>query len=152
MGRWQQQQTALGCAIAPIAPTYDGQFQNFERGQIVWSPGQGNDMIISGYRGKYWDDQGEHFLMSFYWNTSHPFDYEKWLIRLDRDDNANLGQWECVVGPFNPCSPTSGGAVYGKDLSLPGHSYQFRVEGCDYSWPGGHDCPRSWTIPVWIWY
>ncbi|WP_433269042.1 hypothetical protein ACQPZF_05850 [Actinosynnema sp. CS-041913] len=150
LSRWQQKTWAYGCAISPLAPTYNGLYQNFERGQMVWSPSQGRGMIVSGWWTRF-GEQGNRFRLDFQWGTTDPDSYNKWLVRLDIDDRANLGQWDCYTGGTE-CGNTAGYYGFGQDFVTPGHSYQFRVEGCHYSPITGHNCPRSWAIPVWLWF
>lgn len=143
--RWQQDPGGYGCAVGYESSTGNGTYQNFERGQMVWSPSQGGGMIVSGRWYTYWTDWGLRYGAYFVWGQSDPFNYDSWLVRLDRN-SANLGQWECwaTLG----CTRTNGGWAF-SDLA-PGYAYRFVVEGCDVG--SSHTCRQGWTIPVWIWF
>ncbi|MBM7774789.1 hypothetical protein JOD54_004993 [Actinokineospora baliensis] len=143
--RWNEKPWAYGCAIAPVAATADGSYQNFERGQMVSSPRHG--LVISGFWSHYWDSSGMHYRIDFQWG--HRYRYDLWQIQLHRDNTSYQGQWECFPND-GLCSSTGGifGFYY---LIEPGHSYQFRVRGC-YPLPSGRHCPEGLTIPVWLWF
>jgi hypothetical protein len=136
---WQ----GIGCAVGWAGATGNGLFQNFERGQMIWSPSQGGGMVVSVYR--YWE--GNSFTgIAFHWGPSNPYNYQKWLIRLDRN-GANLGQWECLAN-WGLCSRTDGFQLWGGQPQ--GYAYRVVVEGCDVDAWNGHTCRQGWTMPVWL--
>lgn len=115
---------------------------------MVWSPSQSGNMIVSAYRYTYWTDRGEQVGIAFQWGYSDPFNYDKWLIRLDRN-GANQGQWDCWSNTWPyPCTRTSGS--WGWAPVAAGYAYRIVVEGCDVDPWGGHTCRQGWTIPVWL--
>ncbi|GAA3838100.1 hypothetical protein GCM10022243_00690 [Saccharothrix violaceirubra] len=151
--RWKMHPHTYGCAISPLWVTYDGRYQNFERGQMVWSPGKGDYMVISGWWSSFAYGGTTSFKLDLEWGTSAPFAYERWHIRLDRDNQLGLAEGTCFVVAGSRCHPTSGSASF-TDTVLwpgaiaPGHSYQLKVRGCH----SHYDCPEGWTIPVWLWF
>jgi hypothetical protein len=143
--RWYQDSNRYGCATSPEYPYLNGTYQEFVNGEMDWSPSQGANMVLSGTRYGYWDDWGFHTGITFQFGQSDPFNYDSWLIRLDRN-GVNLGQWECGPGVtvISTCGRTGG--FFGWAPVGPGH-YRIIIEGCDVG-GGGHTCRQGWTIPV----
>jgi hypothetical protein len=148
VGRYNQDPSAYGCASGWEFSRDGGMVQDFTNGQMVWSPRQGNEMIISAYHRTYWTDTGLQHGISLIWNTSHPYNYDTWLIRNDYNGNF-AGQAECVANTWlSFCGRESGSR--GWNNVKPG-LYRFIIEGCDYhGW--SHTCTQGWTNPLWIWF
>jgi hypothetical protein len=55
-------------------PNTNGRFQDFQFGQIVWSPNQGGDMVVALYQ------QGSQLVLD--WGNTFPFSYDKFIVKL----------------------------------------------------------------------
>jgi hypothetical protein len=142
INRWNQSPSTYGCATSPEYPYLNGAYQEFEHGEMDWSPSQGGNMVVAGIITHYWDDWGYHTGIMFQFGQSDPFNYDSWLIRI-KYNGVNLGdQIECWAGWG--CTRTSG--IWNWGSLSPGH-YQIITEGCDVN-AGGHTCNQQWTIPV----
>jgi hypothetical protein len=133
----------LGCPTSteqPV-PNTNGHFQNFQFGQIVWSPQQGGDMTVALYQ------QGAQLGLD--WGDTFPSNYDKFIVRLGgypqfdyTDSPGKISAGRVIVPdqipgcppPNPPPSPSSG-------------SHSAIVEGCDTGL-GGPTCNQSWTIPA----
>jgi hypothetical protein len=100
-------------------------------------------MVVSAFRTNGRD-------ISFQWGWSEPFTYNDWLFvsklngREEFSDECNYDTRHC-----NPLY-SDGGETGWSNLNPGRHTIQ--VEGCDLrSWPGGHTCRQSWTLPLDIW-
>jgi LGFP repeat len=149
--RWSQDQGGFGCAITPESSFQNGSFQEFERGEMDWSPSQGANMVASGKKYTYSDGSGQHAGIIFQFGPSDPYNYDVWLIRTTVNGNYT-GQPDCGSAQSTPtfmlCGRTGGWWYW--TPAQPGH-WQIVAEGCDVSWSGSHDCRQGWTIPVDLW-
>lgn len=130
--RWAQLgggEGPLGCPIEREHPVPGrlGAAQTFDRGQIVFSPQQGETMVLAVYL-----DGGEIVAQ---WGDTDPFDYDKFIIRVDKDGN-NISQDDFGGGR---------GGRWTRPANDPGRFTIF-VEGCHTG--GGSDCPESWILPA----
>ncbi|GAA0402254.1 hypothetical protein GCM10009530_62720 [Microbispora corallina] len=129
----------LGCATGPEEdiPGHRGKRQNFERGQIVWSPEQGEHMAVAAYL------LGNR--VSVDWGPSTPYTYDFWQVRWDRD-GVNLGQDERDARRMSPADGDLGRWT----ARLQGFGeYGFTVQGCDRGgFLSGATCRQKWTVPV----
>ncbi|WP_214323064.1 LGFP repeat-containing protein [Nonomuraea sediminis] len=123
----------LGCATGPEqdVPGRNGKRQDFEHGQIAWSPDQGKDLTVAAYQ------LGKSAVVEF--GPANPFSYDHFLVRWDRD-GQNLGQESARF-----VTPTTGSHRVNPDKS---GDYVFVVEGCDKPRYGSSKCRQGWTIPV----
>ncbi|MCI0391458.1 MAG: hypothetical protein MOB07_22175 [Acidobacteria bacterium] len=133
----------LGCPVAaeqPI-PGRRGRSQSFENGEIIWSPEQGQGMVLAVYQ------QGEQVIAN--WGSTAPFEYDTFILRVDYEGN-NIGQIEVAR------QRTSGSYAIGvmrkeDDTETPilGNGtgrYSVVVEGCkEGGGLAGVDCPQRWT-------
>jgi hypothetical protein len=127
----------LGCptSFAQAVPNTNGRFQDFQFGQIVWSPNQGNDMVVALYQ------QGSQLVLD--WGDTFPFNYDKFIVNLSgypqldySDSSGKISAGRLIVPDDFPGvvpSPSKG-------------SYWASVEGCDTG--GGSTCRQRWTVPV----
>jgi hypothetical protein len=153
---WQfvnRHNTAPGLYGCPVGFQFarDGGFgQDFINGQMQTSPGRGDNMVVSAYHRMYWTQYGgwQHGI-SYEWGQSNPYNYDRWLIRLDYN-GVNVRQDECITGyALHPCTRTTGWGGW-NDLR-PG-LYRIVVLGCDWNSWTGHTCRQGWTNPIWIWF
>ncbi|MEU4490041.1 hypothetical protein AB0H94_35070 [Streptomyces purpurascens] len=129
-----------GCATSPEYRYLNGSFQEFTKGEMVWSPSQGTNMVVSARR---YGTPQQGFL--FHWGPSDPYNYDAWLTRVTYNGNL-LFQKECTAGVWGSgCGRTIGGLYV--PYAGKGH-YRIITEGCDVSWTGSHTCRQGWTIPV----
>ncbi|MEU7748866.1 hypothetical protein [Nonomuraea sp. NPDC049158] len=134
--RWQELRGSAGLLGCPTGPEQDvagrrGKRQDFQHGQLAWSPDQGDTMVVAAYQ-----QEGQAV---FEWGPSKPrFDYDAFLVRWD-SDGRNLGQQEIkgsrISGKIRVGLPPEWGPI------------TFVVEGCDKNVTGSH-CKQGWTIPV----
>ena len=119
----------LGCATAQehAVPGRNGRASPFEHGEIVWSPDQGNAMVVAAYQ------EGGNITLD--WGDSSPHNYDKFIVRWDKDGH-NVGQEDTGKGRSGHWS---------KGVS--DGTYSIIVEGCDTG-IGGSDCDQKWTIPA----
>jgi hypothetical protein len=112
----------------------------FPHGQMVFSPRQGDKMVVAIYQ------QGEDVVVG--WGDTSPFHYDKFLLRIDKD-GSNLGQIDVDGGP-----PTSGNFVFhnsrreddSKTIIVDSAAiYTVTVEGCDIGVLTGTTCRQGWT-------
>jgi hypothetical protein len=125
----------LGCPIAaalPIAGT-TATAQNFQNGQMVFSPDQGPDMVVSLYQ------SGNQMFID--WATTIPFLYDRFIVRWTNgfqfDDNGDLlHTGNFPIDPFSPAPPVPVGTTVG-----------IMVEGCNLIF-GKANCDQKFTTPV----
>lgn len=125
------EQGPLGCPLGDEADAGNGgRFNQFEHGQIVWSPHQGSHLTLAAWQA------GDSILLQ--WGPTNPFHYDKFLVRYDLN-SANLGQEDWVGGNRGE---------YQLNVRQPGR-YTLVVEGCD---EGGafssSKCRQGWTVPI----
>jgi hypothetical protein len=65
VNRYNQSPSAFGCTAGWEFSRDSGMVQDFEHGQMAWSPRHGNDMIVSAYHYTYWTDWGLQHGISF---------------------------------------------------------------------------------------
>jgi hypothetical protein len=147
VGRYNQSPSEYGCAVGWEFARDGGMVQDFVNGQMVWSPRQGNDMIVSAWHSTYWTDAGLRHSVNVRWNTSSPFNYDSWLVRTDYN-NVYVGQAECRANTWFSLCDRYGGLM-GWNAVNPG-LYRLVIEGCDGQ--STHTCRQSWTNPLWIWF
>jgi hypothetical protein len=144
--RYNENPNAYGCPLnyENSPQGVPGSYQNFANGQMAWSPPQGANMVVSGYRFTYWNSTGSHTAIRIQYGSSLAYNYDAWLIRISKDGNF-VEQYECTAGSAG-CGRTDG--FY---YNYPnGGLLQFVVEGCDVG-SSGHTCRQGWTIPIWVW-
>jgi uncharacterized protein YodC (DUF2158 family) len=138
----------LGCPTGAevTLPSKDRVVQ-FLHGQMVFSPKQGDKMVVAIYQ------QGEDVVVN--WGDSFPFHYDKFLLRFDRD-GLNLGQIDIDGGP-----PSSGKFVFhnsrpeneSKTIIVDSAgTYGVTVEGCDVGVFTGTTCKQHWTTAAFVNY
>jgi uncharacterized protein with LGFP repeats len=144
--RYNEHPNEYGCPFnnENSPPGVPGSYQNFVNGQMAWSPPQGANMVVSGFRFTYWDSSGSHIGIRIQYGSSLPYNYDAWLIRVSKD-GTYLGQHECTAGG-NECGRTDGVYFYYPSGGL----IQFMIEGCDVNL-GSHTCRQGWTIPIYMW-
>jgi hypothetical protein len=138
--RWNADRGGFGCATTPENPYGNGSYQEFEHGEMDWSPSQGGSMVVSGKKYQYVDQNGLWQNAIYFQFGVSDNNYDSWLIRADYN-GRNVAQVECWTN--YPCGRTAGGWTFAP-VSF-GH-YSFITEGCDVS--GGHTCRQGWTLPV----
>jgi uncharacterized protein YodC (DUF2158 family) len=120
----------LGCPVGREQAVGKGRSQQFEHGQIVTSPDQGPNMVVAVYQQ---DDN-----VSVSWGDSAPFNYDKWLVRWDKDGQdagqQDIDQYVDRTLGFSHIQPFASG------------TYGAKVEGCDDAGLAGSHCRQSWTI------
>lgn len=148
---------ALGAERGPLGPpsTNDeesvpgrnGRKRRFWYGEISWSPDQGPNMVVAGWKAT--STSGSQYIVTatLDWGTTSPFNYDFFIVRWDRN-GANIGQQDIRGGPrdhgrFSTQLPNSGGPNL-----PPSGDFSFEVEGCDGSTFGGATCRQGWAIPV----
>lgn len=147
-GRYNQNPNSYGCAAGWDFARDGGYVQDFAYGQMATSPRQGANMITSAYHFTYWADGGLRHGLTLRWSTSSPFNYDKWLVRIDYN-GSYAWQPECEAWPIWGCDRYSGGMTWtGVSPGL----YRFVVKGCDYNAWDGATCNEGWTNPIWIWF
>ncbi len=118
----------LGCPLSDEmdTPGGHGRYNQFEHGQIVFSPSTGGESIQVLFA-----KDGEIF---FYWGPTDPFSYGKFIVRWDIN-GKNAGQQDVGGG--------SQGAflLHGYD---PKAFYSFIFEGCDGGTLGSF-CRQGWS-------
>lgn len=125
----------LGC---PTSWEYDigprrGRAQNFERGNISWTPDTGGENTVAAWH------QGRTIFLN--WGPTNPFHYDGWLVRMDRN-GYHVGQYEYRNGWAGIGAQRGQTTFYNQ----PAGWYRFIVEGCDIN--GSHTCRQGWTNPV----
>lgn len=124
-------QGPLGCPLSDEADAGNGgRFNQFEHGQIVWSPHQGNHMTLAAWQA------GDSVMLQ--WGPTDPYHYDKFLVRYDFN-GANFGQQDWAGGNQGQ---------FQINVARPGR-YTLVVEGCD---EGGafssSKCRQGWTVPI----
>ncbi|QRM53818.1 hypothetical protein [Sinorhizobium sp. BG8] len=109
--------------------------RRFENGEIVWSPAQGDRMLVAAYQ------QDDNLIVN--WGDTAPFEYDKFIVNWDRD-GAHAG----FVDVSKYIDRTNG--FFRLQAPLPAR-YSFVVEGCNTG-IGGSDCPQRWTTSVEVEY
>ena len=124
-------QGPLGCPLSDEADVGDGgRYNQFEHGQIVWSPKQGTHMTLAAWQA------GDSIMLK--WGPTDPFHYDKFLVRYDFN-GANLGQDDWAGGNQGE---------YQLNVTHPGR-YRLVVEGCDDGGVlSGSECRQGWTVPI----
>ena len=123
----------LGCPTNQEAPHPEGggaRIQDFQHGQIAWTPGQGDKNAQAGWM--------EKNRIVFDWGPTDPFNYDKFLVRWDKD-SQNLGQ-DDVTG--NRTRGRWSTAVRNAGL------YKIYVEGCHNGILSSATCEQGWSKPV----
>jgi hypothetical protein len=119
----------LGCPVAAGQTLGTARSQLFQHGEIVTSPDQGSHMAVAVYQ------QEDNVITS--WGDSSAFNYDKWLVRWDKDGHY-AGQQEInsyvdrTVG-FARIQPFASG------------TYGASVEGCDNG-ATSSQCRQGWTV------
>jgi hypothetical protein len=129
---WTSHADGLGCPTgAPHAhPDGPGWAQDFEHGQIVFSPNTGTRSYqVAVVKGR---------SIHVDWSDTSPYSYMLWNVRFDLD-GQNLFQ-EALDHAENS-SHSSGG--YERGGLAPG-IYKIRIEGCDRNITGS-TCRQGWT-------
>ena len=142
--QWHRQRAErgpLGCAIEKErgAPGSSARIQEFERGQIVWSPPQ--QMAVSAYY-----TQGREAI-TVDWQVAKEFSYDFFIIRWDKD-GKNIAQRDRQSDDVG-ASSTSGQWTF----PLAGQGvYTMVIEGCEDNTLSSSDCDQKWTHPVTLEY
>jgi hypothetical protein len=127
-----QSETGCPLSVEKDVPGADGRFNDFENGQIVWSPTQ--QLVVSAYQ------TGRNIVVN--WKVLGPFSYDFFLIRY----------WDVSADPSSAPQQTVTAQTSG---SLTIQSFQGRysliVEGCHN---GGlfskASCDQGWSNPVFV--
>lgn len=136
--RWQALNAGAGPLGCPTGPEQDvpgrrGRKQSFERGEVVWSPDQGPNLVVSAYR--------VHNDLTLDWGpTNEPWNYDGFLIGWAHN---GLTRTEEVFG-----GPRTWGTFTMPLTRGPGR-YEFTVTGCDgAAGSGNYTCRQGAAIPV----
>lgn len=123
--------SAFGCATEAEhdIPGRRGRMQNFQFGQITWSPDQGPNMVVA-----VWSISTRVFVD---WGPTDPLNYDFFIVRWDRN-GQNVGQIDIENGPRTYGS-FSFDAAEGWSSVV--------VEGCDDG-TFGSTCRQGWTAPA----
>jgi hypothetical protein len=124
-------QGPLGCALANETDAGNGgRYNQFEHGQIVWSPKQGTHMTLAAWQA------GDSIMLR--WGPTDPYSYDKFLVRYNFN-GANLGQEDWAGGK---------GGEFQLNVARPGR-YTLAVEGCDEGGAfSGSTCRQGWAVPI----
>jgi hypothetical protein len=142
--QWRRQRAEhgpLGCPIEKErgTPGSSARIQEFERGQIVWSPPQ--QMAVSAYY-----TQGRDAI-TVDWQIAKEFSYDFFIIRWDKD-GRNIAQRDRQSDDVG-ASSTSGQWTF----PLAGQGvYTIVVEGCESHTLSSSTCDQKWSHPVTIEY
>lgn len=125
------EQGPLGCPLNDEADASNGgRFNQFEHGQIVWSPKQGSHMTLAAWQA------GDSILLQ--WGPTDPYHYDKFLVRY-AFNGANFGQQDWAGGNRGQ---------FQLNVERQGR-YTLVIEGCD---EGGafssSKCRQGWTVPI----
>jgi hypothetical protein len=148
--RWLALRADAGPMGCPVETEHDvpgrrGRAMRFANGEIVWSPDQGDAMVLSVFQ------EGNGIVVDY--GDSGPFTYVWFFVRVDYE-GRNVGQigvpgargGQYVVGTTRPEDepevPTVGSGT---------GWYSIIVEGCE-SGIGGSDCEQGWTIPASVFF
>jgi alpha-L-arabinofuranosidase B-like protein/LGFP repeat-containing protein len=152
--RWRElggHQSRLGSPTGPEVPVSgrNGSRQDFQFGQMVWSPDQGPRMTVWGYL------DGNRAV--FEWGPTTPFNYDFFIVRwsvsesgwvppnAQEDVPQNAPGRTREAGFFHVQLPAHSGVIAGSDRRW---GLSFIVEGADGSLLGGSQARQSWTIPL----
>jgi hypothetical protein len=130
----------LGCPLGadqPI-PNTTGRRQDFESGQMVWSPDQGAGMVVSLYQVD--GDKPEHDKLILDWGDSFPFSYDEFLVLVNGSQSSVKMTSGAITGMNLPVAPPPGQSI------SPDTPFTAQVEGCDTGL--STSCNQKWTIPV----
>ncbi|NUR86187.1 MAG: hypothetical protein HOY71_19070 [Nonomuraea sp.] len=124
----------IGCATGTEngVPNRNGRRQNFDDGQIAWSPDQGPKMMVAAYSAKVGGRNG----LVFRWGPTTPFNYDYFKVTLS-------GGLRGTMTLKNQPRTNGRLVVYpgaGKRVS-------FTIMGCDSKFTGD-TCRQGWTIWV----
>jgi LGFP repeat len=122
----------LGCPTGPEqdVPGQRGRRQTFQRGEMAWSPDQGEDLIVTAYR--LWNDA------VLEWSATSPHYHYKYFRIGITFNGVDLALPDAKV-----MREPDRGRIWTK---LQGYGeYAFKVKGCD---DGDDDCKQGYTIPV----
>jgi hypothetical protein len=125
----------LGCPTAEPLTLTSGTLQQFEHGQVAFSPNQGTAMTVAIYQ------TGADVV--FEWGDTYPYHYDKFLLRWDKD-GTNVGQLDDPQG-------FGSSGLWHMPLPRAGF-YTVVVEGCQNDTLGGSSCDQHWTVPVSVQY
>jgi hypothetical protein len=153
--RWIQlggQSSPLGCPTAPrvSVPGTTATSQDFQRGQMVFSPDHGPDLVVSLYyqppdpARKPGDPPKDQLFLD--WSTTSPASFDFFQIR---DQNGNQSNEQNNNGPESSASavplfntvPASGPVV-------PPGTYSFGIHGCNNQTLAPASCQPGFTAPV----
>lgn len=122
-------------------PNRNGRRQDFENGQIAWSPDQGGKMIVAAYGATVSGRPG----VVLRWGPTDPFNYDYFKITVKTDfDGTHVNQARNQARTrgrevFWPPAGRNAGGSLGR--------YSFSVIGCD-SKITGDTCRQGWSIWV----
>ncbi len=153
--RWIALRADAGPMGCPIEAEHDvtgrrGRAMKFANGEIVWSPDQGDAMVVAVYQ------EGNGIVVDY--GNSAPFTYVWFIVRVDYE-GRNVGQIDVtgarggryVVGPTRPEDEPEVPTV-GSGTGI----YSIIVEGCeDASGVPPFDtatCEQGWTIPASVFF
>ncbi len=155
--RWVALRANAGPMGCPIEAEHDvpgrrGRAMKFANGEIVWSPDQGDSMVVAVYQ------EGNGIVVDY--GDSGPFTYVWFTVRLDYE-GGNVGQ---IIDQINVTGAVRGGRyVVGptrpEDKPVPNVGsgngiYSIAVEGCA-AIPGDIQtttCEQGWTIPASVFF
>jgi hypothetical protein len=132
---------SIGCALSSVrgVPGAAGQFNDFENGQIVWSPAQ--KMLVTAFRAP------NNSTMRVDWEITDQYHYDFFLVRAARDPGGEPNtQQQTVSGQSTRGSFTWTTAPPGE---LQGR-YAIQIEGCDNGSLGSSDCKQGWSDPAFV--
>ncbi len=129
----------FGCPITDEAELQegDGRFQNFERGEILWSRPQ--KMVMAAFYKHASND------IAVEWSISDQFTYDFFNVRWDKDGH-NQGQWG--VQHDDPNASRTGG-----NWTVPTNGfgkYRIVIEGCDGHLIGSSTCRQGFSAPIYL--
>jgi hypothetical protein len=162
--KWQsldEKNGPLGCPVAQakiIGPAlhHVGMSQDFEGGQMVYSPAIGifgappNPSLATDFVQTVYFDHSNNIV--FEWGDTHPFNYGRFLVRLDKDGTFYPPQYDVDVGSAK-VSRTAGELTIAASpegpIAGPG-KYSVIVKGCDPHDPFAATCYQDWSNPAQI--
>ena len=141
----------LGCplSVERDVPGADGRYNDFENGQIVWSPTQ--QLLVAAYQ----TTKAHQSVLTptettgsivVSWKVTGSFTYDFFIVRwLDVADPVPGDPSHSTQ--FNVPVPTSGSYI----IDIPQGRYQITVEGCNKGgFLGPSHCNQGWSNPVFV--
>jgi len=133
---------ALGCPLSEEAdvPGGDGRFNQFEHGQMIWSPKQ--KLVIAAVEANTRDS------IDLHWWITDQYQYDAFSIHWIKWVDSSLDDNSHDVSHDDPNMSRTDGALtippeYPKQ-KITGR-YQVQIEGCDRHYPLNSTCNQGWS-------